>query len=218
MSIALHMAFVAITLIGNGRAGAMLREPTPLRTILAVPDIASTLETIPVSVPMIVPTLSREPLATLSLPTASTPPEPMPAAAPRGPSSDGSGVGQSVGVLLSDRNRLGDLHGRSQSEFPIEIDKPVRLDGRIVARYPAAALAAGREDSVVAWVVVNEQGRASEIEIPEGTEEFADQVRAALRAARFLPAEDKLQPIRFPIALQFDFRSGAIAGKAKEAK
>ena len=145
-------------------------------------------------------------------------PEPPQAAASRGATGDGPGQSQAVGAILRDRNRLGDLYTRGQSEFPIEVDVPVRLDSQIVARYPAAAFAAGREDSVVAWAIVNEEGRASEIEIPEGTEEFADQVRAALRIARFKPAEDKLKPIRFPIALQFDFRRGTTAGAAAEQK
>ena len=52
------------------------------------------------------------------------------------------------------------------------------------------------------------------------TEEFASEVLAAIRAARFLPAQDNLKPIRYPIALEFRFRTGAgaTAGAAAEGE
>ena len=57
------------------------------------------------------------------------------------------------------------------------------------------------------WVIVDASGNVDEIHVAEGSEEFATEVVAAVRAAHFLPAEDNLKPIRFPIALQFDFRA-----------
>ena len=43
---------------------------------------------------------------------------------------------------------------------------------------------------------------------------------AAIRAARFQPAQNNLKPIRYPISLEFQFRTGAgeTAGAAAEVK
>ena len=121
---------------------------------------------------------------------------------------------------LEDRNRIGDLNSRQLAEFPVELEFPVRLAGKIVAHYPPAALAAGREGSVVVWIVVDAQGHADEIEVTEGAEEFANEVIAVIREAHFLPAQNNLMPIRFPISLEFQFKAPepAAIGQAGERK
>lgn len=215
LSIGLHLALLVI---GAGRidlAGMSGREPRPLQAALVASPPAPSFEPLPLPAPLTMPSLRRETMTSLALPAVPPPPAPEPApATSRGVASSGPGWGRAMGVVLTDRTRLGALDDRTRLEFPIEIDRPPRVLDRIVAQYPAGALAAGREDTVIAWVVVNEEGRASQIEVAEGAEDFADQVRAALRDARFRPAQDKLAPIRFPIALQFDFRLGAESSAA----
>jgi TonB family protein len=109
------------------------------------------------------------------------------------------------GQLLSDRSRLGDLLTRELSEFPVEVSFPVRLKDRIRVKYPPAALLAGREESVTLWIIVDNQGAPAEIQVAQGSKEFADAAMAAVNEARFLPAERKLMPIRYPIAIEFHF-------------
>lgn len=129
----------------------------------------------------------------------------------------GLGEMQVDGQLLEDRSRLGDLMSRQLSEFPVEVDFPVRLMETIRARYPPSALAAGREDSVAVWVVVDGEGAVEEVQVVDGAEEFADVVAAAVKEVRFQPARNNLMPIRFPIALEFQFSLGATAVTASTA-
>lgn len=214
VSLALHVALLAITAGMRATIGVARDAAPPLRAVITVPDVTASLETLPLAAALALPPLHREPLATLTLPEIpATPAQASPA--PKAASAGTSGSGTATAVILRDRGRLGPLYDRGLNEFPVEIDRGPRIEGTIVARYPPAALAAGREDSVVAWVVVNAQGEASEIEFPEGTEEFIEEVRSALRAARFQPAQDRLQPIRFPLALQFDFHLGSASAQAK---
>ena len=232
-SLALHVALLAITMGARGTSGSARDAVLPLRAVITVPDITASLEALPLAAPLTLPPLRREALASLMVPEIAaapaqvsrvlpeTPATPIPAPASppsRSASAGATGVGKATAVPLRDRARLGPLYDRGITEFPVEISRAPRLDGAVVARYPPAALTAGREDSVVAWVVVNEQGQASEIEFPEGTDEFIEEVRAALRAARFKPAEDGLRPIRFPLALQFDFRLSGGDGATVQAK
>jgi TonB family protein len=135
---------------------------------------------------------------------------------PQSPSQPALGVGGSAtvrvaGELLANSERLGELLSRQQSEFPREVDSPALLVDKVRASYPPAALAEGREDSVVVWIVVDAKGAIEEILVAEGTEEFSAAVIAAVRQARFVPAQGNLAPIRFPLALEFRF---AIDGKA----
>jgi len=55
---------------------------------------------------------------------------------------------------------------------------------------------------------VDAQGIPEEVLVTDGQEEFADAVIAAVRAARFVPAQNNLLPIRFPLALEFRFVIG----------
>jgi TonB family protein len=119
---------------------------------------------------------------------------------------DGLAIVRVAGRPLGDRNRIGELSVRQLTEFPVEVDRPVRMDEPIIAHYPKAALAQGREDSVGVWIVVNAQGEAEEVQVLDGAPEFAEQVVAAVNAAKFIPAENRLRQIRFPIALEFQFR------------
>lgn len=141
---------------------------------------------------------------------APTPAKPVPAK----PSRRGIASLDIVAEPLIDKVRLGDYLTRQTSEFRAEIDRPVRLDDPIVAHYPVTALRQGREDSVAVWIVVDHTGQAEEVNIIDGAPEFADEVVAAVNAAKFLPAEHKLRPIRYPIALEFRFKlnePGAVA-------
>lgn len=126
---------------------------------------------------------------------------------PRGRDSSGGAPGllRIKGTPLADRSRIGDLFSRQMTDFPVEIDRPPRLTNPIEVPYPATALAQGREETVVAWVIVNEKGSAETIEIAEGSEEFAQVVRTALMAASFEPARNNRLPISFPISLEFRF-------------
>jgi TonB family protein len=91
--------------------------------------------------------------------------------------------------------------------YLIEVEKPVRVLSLPDVAYPREALAAGRQDTVVAWVAVDRDGAIEEIVIDSGEPEFAEAVLAALPSAKFLPAEERGEIVPFYILLQFDFRT-----------
>ena len=220
-SIVVHTAFVAMpqSLPRRGSATTADQGP-PLQATLVAP-----------------PTPPSEPEAEVAVADVSSPIQlaaqeavapPLPPAAvdqrPQSSSAAVVGVGAGDvridGALLVDRNRMGEVWTRQMTEFPIEVDYPARLDEKILARYPPAALAAGREDSVAVWIVVDANGAADEVVVLDGSEEFANAVVAAVKQARFLPAQNNLLPIRFPISLEFRFVIGpqAVAGAAGVAR
>ena len=206
-SLAVHAVLVVATL-SHGQRGQTALAPQELQAELR-PAQSSAAEP--------APDLPSSPAAVLAVPAAGpAPPLVAPRAAPE-PSpaqpvakkarSRGTAALDVLAEPLADRTRLGEYYDRQLTEFPVEIDRPVRVADRIVARYPRAALQEGREDSVAVWVIVGPDGSAEQIQVLDGTPEFADEVVAAVQSARFLPAENNLKPIRFPIALQFDFRT-----------
>jgi TonB family protein len=152
----------------------------------------------------------------LATPSTVPPPTAQPSVAPVSVATSESAVGKAADVEvesepLKERAMLGDFLAREQSEFPIEIDVPPTIDGKIVAVYPRTARAAGREGMVAVWVVVDQHGAPEEVQIVEGDLEFADAVVQAVSAAHFRPARNNLVPIRFPISLEFRFALNAAA-------
>jgi TonB family protein len=85
------------------------------------------------------------------------------------------------------------------------------MDQKIEVRYPESALAHGREDAVTVWAIVDASGKVQDVYVAEGTDEFTEEVIAVVRATHCLPAENNMKPIRYPIALQFDFRIPGLA-------
>jgi TonB family protein len=213
-SIAVHAGLVVFS-VNGGRGGGIPAMPAvALRALLTSEQPAAR---------SIIASVEPAPIAIRAAPELETPIIPATANAESAPSSRAAtgarelGVRRVAAVPLTDRTRVGDLWSRQVTDFPIELDRPPRLDERIEAKYPPTALAAGREDTVVAWIVVDETGAAAEIEIAEGTEEFAEAVRAAVQTAHFTPARNNRKPIRFPIALEFRFKTGAPAATAAKA-
>jgi hypothetical protein len=47
------------------------------------------------------------------------------------------------------------------------------------------------------------------VQVLDGAPEFAEVVVAAVNAAKFVPAENRLRKIRFPLSLEFRFRANA---------
>jgi TonB family protein len=206
-SVTLHAGIVAVTLGGDPRAGAASLAP---RALVATLTPAEIVPPEPAVIASPAPSILAAPVAAAPAPPV---PQSAPAAAepaPAAPRGRASGLAKLdiVAAPLADRNRLGDVWARQLAEFPVEVDRPARLDDKVVARYPPAALRAGREGSVAVWFVVDANGHADDIQVVDGDEEFAAEVLDAVRSARFHPAEDKLRPIRYPLALEFDFRLG----------
>jgi TonB family protein len=214
-SVVMHaaLAVLAVPPAGRGPADAPVFEGR-LAATLAKPTEAVLPER---PLPLVLPLLQIAPLRVPLLPVAtlSRLPEPHRAApAPGG----ASGIARIEGQLLAGRERVGALVDRQLLEFPREIDTPARIRDPIAAPYPAAALAAGREDAVVVWAIVDPDGTVDEVDVTEGTPEFAEAVVAAVKAARFTPATNKLKPIRYPIALEFRFALAQAPGATASAQ
>jgi len=208
-SIAVHAGIVAATLAGGARPGvAAITSRALVATLMTVQPPPPE----PVVVRTPAPTVLATPVAMPAQPPAPPPAPALPAPAEPAPKGPAHGLGplEVTGKPLADKNRMGYYMTRQLFKYPAEVDTPTKLDEKIVVRYPTAALVAGREDSVAVWVVVEPDGVASEVEVLDGSEEFANEVVAAVRAARFIPARKDLQPIRYPISLEFEFRTGAV--------
>ena len=110
-----------------------------------------------------------------------------------------------VATPLTAYARLGDYQNRWLSEFPVEVAFPVRVNGEIKVPYPRAALEQRIEGDVVVWAVVNPDGSVEDVQLVEGDPVFRDAIVAALRDARYYPAANRGENIRYPIALEFNF-------------
>ncbi|MFO1325001.1 MAG: energy transducer TonB [Burkholderiales bacterium] len=214
-SAALHTSFFAIYFGMRGPAAPTTTPATRLEATLADPEQnAPAVLASAAPAPFAVPATSEP---------APTPPQPE-TPPPRAPAADRTSKARTadfgdlriVASLVADTTKLGDLVDRQMREFPAEIDWPPRVDGRISVRYPPAALAAGREDTVAVWFIVDAQGDPQEITVTQGSEEFAAVVTAALRDAKFVPARSSFQPIAFPLALEFRFALDAGSPPATE--
>lgn len=207
-SVIVHAGIVVATLSGSALPGVASLAPRTLIATFMPPQVAAPEPAVVIAAPA--PSVLATPAAAIPTPPAPPPVPAAPETAPPAARGQERGLAKLdvVAVPLADRNRLGDFMTRQYAEFPVEIDRPVRLDGRIVARYPAAALRAGRQGSVAVWLIVDAEGLADEVQVLDGEEEFANEVVAAVRAARFKPAENNLKPIRYPVSLEFDFRLG----------
>lgn len=218
-SLVAHLALVAAFAHTFGTQPAGPSPSEPALSLLLVPRAAvapAEPETRPAPAPLAVPARPRtEPAVTAPPPVPQAVPSPpvevppsIAMAAPAMPAATTDAhVEFSVTAVLA---RLGDaLQMRSLYEFPAEIETPVRHAEPIDVAYPPLALEEKREGTVVAWVVVDAEGRVEEISIPEGGPEFGEAVQNALLAARFLPAEDRGQAIRYFTMLEFRFRLGA---------
>ncbi len=216
-SVALHGGLLV------ARFGGMDSGPP----VAAAPILQATLQPAPPTtedLPTVAVVAVAETSATLPPPAAGeTPPAPPPGRPAKvlgtsTPPGDGITVTRISAQPLVDRNRLGDLYARQLVEFPIEVDRPARMVEPIVARYPKTALAQGQEDSVGVWVVVSVDGTAEEVQVVDGSPEFAAEVVTAINAAKFEPAENRHYRIRFPIALEFQFRANATGAAVATAK
>ena len=223
-STVVHTAFVAMPLVLPGHRPSAIADPGVAMQAILVAPLDQKAD--PQDTPQLAVAAEPSPLqfapqdvAAPPQPPASTVPPPSSALPPL-LGVVGTADVRIDGALLVDRGRLGELYSRQLGEFPVEVDFPARLNEKIRARYPAAALAEGREDSVAVWIVVDTQGAPEEIVVADGSEEFADAVVAAVRNARFLPAQNNLVPIRFPLALEFHFTIGrrAVAGATTVAQ
>lgn len=213
-STAVHAAVLGPLAFGAAGLAAVQREAPGLRVTLSRPaDAISAVPAVPAT--PIEPTAEASPREPDPLPaTVETASAPLPASHPaavaqRAPRPPGRGDDADIAVegrSLLAMSRLGDeIVSRAAQQFPVEIDWPVRVYGKIEAKYPASALAAGVEGSVVAWVLVDAQGIVQEIRIVEGPDALAEAVTTAIKAAQFHPAALDGVGITYPIALEFTF-------------
>ncbi len=94
------------------------------------------------------------------------------------------GSGRVPRVVIDDRvprARFAEaLEGGALAPFPLEIESPVVLPGKLDVQYPIAALDKRRQGTVLAWAIVDPQGAVEQMQVIEGAPEFADAVRATL--------------------------------------
>jgi TonB family protein len=211
--VAIHAAILISTLSGGARGASQPQPMTLQATLVGATEVAAELPDLIEPATPVLTTMATmaSPLAMPTLPATRTRTTTSAPPAPR------AGVGnmEVVAELLADRTRLGEYYDRQTAEFPAEVDRLPRIDGKIVARYPPDAAREAREDFVVVWAIVDATGTVQEAYAAQGSDEFAAEALAAVRAARFIPARNKLRVQPYPIALQFDFRAGTATAQAK---
>ena len=201
-SAVVHAALAAVVLHGGGGSGAHARSAAPL---------TAALQSLPAPVPL--QSMALQPLLVASAASALPLLPPAAELAPLQPTpgeSEAAAGALDVDARIADNlDRVGPMLERQLTEFTAEVGTPVQLAEPIRAHYPLSALREGRDGDVAVWVIVNSDGAAEEIQVTEGTSEFADEAVAAVKAARFIPATNKRRPIRFPVALEFRFVAGS---------
>jgi len=202
-SAVVHAALAVVPMVSHGDAArAPADPPRVLQAALAPPPDALEILAAATLSPLQLPVLTLQPMQSLALGTPSRPQQ-----AHAAPSRGGPGSGLVTGHVLTAREHLGEMHQRQITEFPVEIGTPVRMGDEIRAPYPVQALREGREDVVTVWAIVTAEGAVEDVQVTQGSEEFSEGVVAAVREARFVPATDRLRPIRYPIALEFRFEA-----------
>ena len=132
-----------------------------------------------------------------------------PDASPTVDAPDQPGQVAAIAEILTDHSRLGPLLSREMSQYPTEIDSPVRLDDPILVRLPSGIRPSEPDASIVVWAIVLADGSVDTALLAEGDESVAEPVLAAVKAARFVPARSRLQPRDYPISLEFRFSANA---------
>ncbi|HQR10176.1 MAG TPA: TonB family protein [Casimicrobiaceae bacterium] len=220
-STVVHSAFAVLPRAASGRAPGTIADRADVLQVALVRPSAQSSDA-PADTPAELVAVAASTMPNRAAQAAVLPSEKSTfAASPAGPATAmaaddkvairGLGEMQVDGRLLDDKNRLGELLSRQLSEFPVEVDTPVIARQPITASFPRAAMAAGRQGAVVVWVVVNDMGVVEDVQVAEGSAEFAEAVIAALKDAQFVPARNNLWTIRYPIALEFQFSLGASA-------
>ncbi|MBK9116813.1 MAG: energy transducer TonB [Betaproteobacteria bacterium] len=188
---------LAVRLVGPPAAAEA--PPAP-----ATPDVVVSAEASPVALPA--PSseagVAPQPARVAEEPRAVADPRPSPSATAPPPGTVSARENYAAMGGISP-----DLVSRAHMNYLIEVEKPVRVLNLPEVPYPPEALAAGRQDTVVAWVAIDREGAIEDVVIDSGEPEFADAVLAALPTAKFLPAEERGELVPFYILLQFDFRT-----------
>jgi TonB family protein len=212
-SIAIHVTTLAVLLVtGSGAGGGTLAlqngAERPVEVMLATARTSASART----ASEVLAALAAE---SLPVPPKESPPAPSalspPAAATAARSAPAhTGGSRRPRVTIDDRvprARFAEaLEGGPLADFPLEVETPVGLPGKLDVPYPPSALDAQREGTVLAWAIVDAQGRVEDVHVVEGPPDFAAAVTSALRLARLIPARNDGSPIRFYVTLAFDFR------------
>ncbi len=116
----------------------------------------------------------------------------------------------SIGVgTIDDPARLGpDFVTRLAARFPNRVSKPPLLVGTPVMSYPQAALEAGAQRRVAALVMLRADGSIEDAQLARDDPLFGPAVLAALKSARFSPAEIGGDPVPYWAIVEFVFLIG----------
>lgn len=186
--------------------------------LAAVPSVIESPPAPAPTVPEVMRLEARTVVPPLPVPDPTLPP-PRPATPPPVPQIPDAQPASTPPALQTARIRMAtnysalsslpeELVQRSQGEFLVEVDKLVQVVRSPDVVYPADALAAGREDTVVVWLALDRDGAITESIIVSGAPEFAEAVTSALPSARFLPAVNAGENVPFYLIMTFDFRGG----------
>lgn len=99
-----------------------------------------------------------------------------------------------------------DLAKRMSARFPEVAARPPRIDGSLSAMYPVKAAREGRSQALSALVSIDADGRITDVRVLPDDPVFAAAVMAAVRNARFQPAQVLGKPAPYWAVLDFTFK------------
>jgi TonB family protein len=99
-----------------------------------------------------------------------------------------------------------DLAKRMAARFPEVAARPPRIDGSLSAMYPVKAAREGRSQALSALVSIDAQGHITDVRVLPDDPVFAAAVMAAVRNARFQPAQILGKPAPYWAVLDFTFK------------
>jgi hypothetical protein len=117
---------------------------------------------------------------------------------------------------IADSERLGHAQAlRLAQRFPRTAAKPPRLSGPLFVPYPPRAAGARAEARIAALVLLDSTGRIVDTTLFPDEPLFGPTILAALKDARFSPAEADATPMPYWVILEFVFRLRPTAAKPR---
>jgi hypothetical protein len=116
-----------------------------------------------------------------------------------------SGIASFGAITASER--LGHAQAlRLAQRFPRSADKPPRLSGPLIVPYPPRAAGAHAEARIAALLLLDSTGRIVDTTLFPDEPLFGPTILAALKDARFSPAETDAKPMPYWVIVEFVFR------------
>jgi hypothetical protein len=117
-----------------------------------------------------------------------------------------SPVGRISSRIGNGRSEYGlDVADKMKTRFPEAASRTSTAVGSMSVLYPTRAAAEGRSQDLSALLIIDAAGKVTEVRVMPNDPPFAAAVIAALKGARFTPAERAGKPVPYWLVMDFRF-------------